>query len=630
MSTAKGRLAPHGSWLLLAGPVLMWRAHAGADLFDSGELSAAAFRLGGSHAPGQPLHALIAHTVALVPLGPVPWRMVAASVAGELAAAFLFGCITGLLLEQLGTPRRPWVRAAPDAAALGAVIASPMLRQATRVEVYGLALALTAFALLQLMRWAACLPDASAALRRAAFAAGLAAVVHPPHALAAVAAGAVLLVVARRDVLRRPRALGWATAAMLAGLLGYVYLPVRGAAGAPMWGDPTHLSGFLDYVSAAAYRANLGAGRTGSFAGNAVSVARFVVVASGLVPLAGALALALHARRTPTSRSLIAATLLAVPATMTAACLQPLATAIPDNVAYAAPAVGLLLSVGAAGVATLATVPRLSPVGVVALAALALNPVSLPAVPTTLASNVPALDTLARAFVDTPPPRALVLVETDFAGASFMMARAIEGARPDVALLVTGLATSSWHWRTLASHPLFDGNPVRGRGPDAHSRFVDGAVQRALGRVPIASEADAPVQGHGAVAGPYLVVPAGGEPTESACWRTSTGERLAPLLAREAARGPGGDRGQARAVVRDEEGRRALRLAVRGHATDALHALASALPWLPRDEHRRLQGEGEIPRPLPPDVRDPHAILCVARGPGARGGLAALRDGSRG
>ncbi len=612
MSAAPPRpLGPHAGWLVVAAAAIAWHAAAGAHVFDAGELVQAGFQLGGSHPPGQPLHALLAKAATLVPLGPVPWRMAWVSAAGAVAAAWLAGRITGLLLEQLDVRRGALARLAPDATALAVLLSGPVLRQAARVEVYGIALSLTLLSLYALLRWAGPEgPERGRALRVAALAAGLAAAVHPPHALAAVAVGLGLLLARRRDVLRSPRALGWAALGFVAAVLfSYSFLPGRAAAGAPMWGDPSTPGGLWDYVTARAYQQNLGS-VDGSITTHLGSGLRYVAVASGLVPLAGVALLAARAHRSDPARAAIVAAAVSV----LAAWVIPIDEAIPDAVAYAGAPVALAIAAGAAGLAFAAARAETAAArwgAGLAIAALALNPPALFSVRRVVSQDAPALETLAGALADTPPPRALVVVRGDFEGAAWMMAQGVDGARPDVAVFVPGLATSSWHWRSLTHHPLYDGRPIRGRGRDTRSAYVDGALSHAAGSVPLAL-GPMLLHGTGSLAGPYRIVWARAAADPGPVWRGAVGERLMSTVARDAAAGPEGDAGTLGAVIRHHQVSHAERLYVRGGTRAALADVRRAMRGLPHEE-RVLLSDAPVTarRPLPPIVQSPTSFLTT-------------------
>lgn len=604
-------IRPHLAVIVAAGAVLAWHAAAGPHLYDAGELVAAAWVLGGSHPPGQPLHALLGHALALVPLGPIVLRVALLSVAGELAAAWLVGQITALLLRAADAPARLPVRLAPDAAMVAALLAPPLLRQAARPEVYGLALALTLASALFALRWAR-----RARPSRDAFASalcvGLAAAVHPPHGLAAGLFCVVVAVAARRDLLVNGRAITLSAAALVLGLAVVVFLPIRAYAGAPMWGDPSTWHGFTDYVAASAYRHNL-KGTSGSVLATLGDVTLYALLAAGVLPALGAVALARATRTAGGAFPRIALGALVGSAVMLlAACLQPLEERNPDNVAYAAPAVALLIASGAAGFASLARRGAYALPAAVLLCVLALNSTSVLRASEALDASVPALETLSGSLVDSPPPRALVVAETDFVAASLMQSQTVDGARPDFALFVTGLATSSWHWRTLTHHPCFDGAPRRGAGRDARERYVNGAIQAALGRVAVASEPSWPLRGAGSVCGAYLMLPMSELEEPPAVLDSCIGERVERVLASDVLGEWGGDHDAAASVWRAHGIERAHRLAVRSRGRDALLSLARAEPRLPLEERAQMRAEPDAPlvRRPPPVVRDPHAFLA--------------------
>jgi hypothetical protein len=596
---------------------LAWHGVAGPHLFDTGELVAAAWTLGGSHAPGQPLYSVLGHAAMLLPIGPLEWRASVLSAAGAVAAAWCAGRLAGMMVEAWSRHRGPLERFTPDAVALATLLSPPLLRQATRPEVYAPTLALALAAILCLWRWASDGGRARAHLRRAALLAGLVTALHPPHALALVAAGIVLLALHDARLLRRPGALAGVVSFGVLGLAAHLLLPVRAAAGAPMWGDPTSLAGFFDYVSARAYRMNLGGEELGTGRG-AAQVLWYAARATGPVPLLGLLLLAGLAARTPpgaTRRAMLGAMAI-VPVTMLAAALQPLEERNPDNVAYFALPVALAVAAGAVGLLLFlrARASRSATVAAAALlAALAVHPTALARAPAAVRADAPALHALGALLTQAPPPRALTIVETDFVATTWWAARATEGARPDVALFATGLATSSWHWRTLEAHPAFDGVPVRGPGSDARSALVRGAVLRAQeAGAPIASEPDAPVEARGEVSGPYLLASLATEPPPPQ--RRSMAERLAPHLDREIARSRDGDHGAVGNVLRHHQVARVRRLLQRGHFAEGFPSLARALHFAPPHLRTAVRSaRGPWKAPVPPAVKAPDAYL-TARG----------------
>jgi hypothetical protein len=601
--------AARTAWMLASAIVLGWFAATGPQLYDGGELVAAASELGGSHAPGQPLHAVIGYAATLVPFGTIAWRVALLSVGCAVLAGFFGAKIVEHLIRDLP---RTWVTdLAPEAAGLGIVLAPSLLRQANRAEVYALALVLTLAALYALLRLER---RPLAAVATASFVGGLAAAVHPPHAMVVFAFTIAFAAIERRALVRTASAFPLFA---IGGGATYGYLPLRAAAGAPMWGSPETWTGFYDYVTASAYRKNLGAAAkdTGDVVLEAARTFGDALGYITLVPIALWLAFGLRDRRDVLLGAAAIAGLL--PGLVT-----PLSRANPDTVAYAGPFVSIAIAIAAIGVAR-ASVRFVSTkiAGTLAalalLGAVALHVTSADAIVERLRTDNFALDAYASSALEAPPPRALVAIESDFLGASWMMERAVADARPDVAFLVTGLSTSSWHWRSLAGHPCFDGSPSAGEGADAHERYSRGALALALGQVPIAAEPDGLVQRNGAVSGPYLVLPAGGVPTVGPVDDAGLGELFAPAIETAITRAPRGDADGAINVVRSAQLTRAERLFVRERLEAARRALLAAL--VDRPDVRRAIGERFTARvhPLAPFVVD-RAPLGRTAGDAAR------------
>ncbi len=596
-----------GAWL---GPQVATGPH----LFDAGELAEASVMLGGSHPPGQPLHAILSHAFLWIPLGSMAARLSLFSLMTTLCAALAMAALTEELLAASRIDG--WIRElAKAAAALSLVLADPVLRQALRIEVYGLSLLLTLASIALLMRWAR-LAQARYLLA-AAFCAGLCASAHPPQAASAVLVGLALVAVRPKLLTRKPSALVLAALFCVLGLAPYAYLFVRGLAHAPMWGTPTTLAGLLEYVTARAYAQNVVYGSADqSLLQNALAYGRYVVLATYGLPLVGTAIL--FAMR-PVHAWLPRGLALAVLAVLTAVSLQPLQENVPDHVAYASPMLGIVLALAAAGFASLGVFGGNASsrrpqawLGVAALVCLPLASAAHARTANTLRADLPLLETLTHALVETPPPRALVVATTDFTGASWMMSRAIDRTRPDVALFVAGLSTSSWQWRSLSTHPAFDGKPHRGPGRDGHERYLHGAISYALERVPVVLERDTALINTGAVVGGYALLEA--RSTLSAMERPraltrSIGERLERMIAAALVASPGGDSDAASAIARDHFIQRAERLLRTGQSKLALHALRSALPLIPERERALIAIDRELPVRSPPVIAEPHAFL---------------------
>lgn len=555
-------------WLLLLVAAAAFVTPSGPGIFDAGELTSAVIDLGGSHPPGQPLHALLAHVFLWIPLGTLAFRVALFSAATEAASAW---CVFALVRHWA-----PSSRIAPHAGALAALLSPPLLAQTTRVEVYGLALLLTLLAAIALCRWA---EGDGRGLRVGALLAGLCVGVHPPHALAAIALGVALLF----GVRRRFRGLPSATFFFVLGASVLAYLPLRWAAGAPMWGDPGTLSGFIDYVSGRAYLQNLDG--TSAGLGSSLETLGFALLCVGAL----AAGWPAFARTGGIRRAVLAGSGLA----LIAGLLQRLDPQNPDALAYLAPSVALGIAAGAAGLATMWRYgsPNARRFALGALLVGGAHPWAVAVGAADLDQDAPVLETLASLHTAAPPPRALTIVETDFAAAAWMQARAEEGARPDVALFVAGLATSSWHWQTLSSHPIFDGAPLRGSGIDARAQYLDGAYQGALGRVPIVSEtARLPLR---VLVGPVVA---------SSAAPNAYAERAFAHVTDAA--------GEARfetrtgAVLRDVLRVRAIRLAERSRRTEALSCLGRAYAFGPPPPP-----EDRGPGPIVPLVLDDASLL---------------------
>lgn len=605
--------------VLCAGGVLFAQCvAAGPHLHDTGELTVAALELGGSHAPGQPLHALIAHLLVRLPLGPISARVALLSAVCALIAAAFASAIVAELCAALALRSARAIAISRAAAALGVLVASPVLRQSLRPEVYTLALALFLAAAWLLVRWAR--SARSGLLWCASLLSGLAFCVHPPHALAA----AVLALCLALPQLKRsltPRAVIGAGLFGALGLLCLSFLPVRAHAGAPMWGDPTSLPGFIAYVSGKAYLAK---GGDRHYLGSLVDYLVYFARISSGASLAGLLALLAY--REP-ARELITGLALAVFAAFAATCLQPLEERIPDNVAYVGPGLCLCLVAAAAGYAALCVHGKhvLRAAGGLGLLLCALPPASWSQLPVQLRADLPALETLASMLLEAPPPRSLVVATSEFAVSSWMLGQAVDGARPDAVLFVPGLATSSWHWAQLRRHPAFDGKPRRVPGGDAHDQLTRGAVVAAIEQVPVALELELAGTRPNRIAGGYAVLDATRPAvTTPAFERHALAERWVHALAHDAERGPDGDEREGAAVIRGYLGARSRRLLEQGESVRALRGISFALWDLAPLDRRLIRAPQDQPVTRVPQFVDDPASLQSSQGDALRQAAAEL------
>lgn len=258
-----------------APPGLSW-AHASAD---GGDLITAARVRGVPHPSGYPTWTLLAALFSAWPAGTLAWRATLLSVvSGATAAALVAATVPWLLpTERItglqpgrrlsSTAGEPSPRRSPPAVLVlsqaPAVIAGLALAtvplfwgQATVAEVYALHACLAAAALWALLRWHA------GGDRRWAAAGGLFLGLGLGNHLTTVwllPAAAILLWAGGGQSGRpatRLRAFVIFTAALAAGLLVYLYLPLAAAGDPPVnWGNPQTLHGLWWLVSGQLYRA---------------------------------------------------------------------------------------------------------------------------------------------------------------------------------------------------------------------------------------------------------------------------------------------------------------------------------------------------------------------------------------
>jgi tetratricopeptide (TPR) repeat protein len=140
------RLAPWALFVLL-GSYFSLRAAPSLTWYDSGELAAAAFSLGLSHPPGQPLYQLLGHAASLLPVGDIAFRM---NLLSAWSAAAMLAALLPLARALFG----PGGATVGAVAALGAAAAPPVLEQATRAEVYAPAAATAMWAAVSVVGYA--------------------------------------------------------------------------------------------------------------------------------------------------------------------------------------------------------------------------------------------------------------------------------------------------------------------------------------------------------------------------------------------------------------------------------------------------------------------------------------------
>jgi hypothetical protein len=254
------------NWMkgLLAGgpPLLAYLSTASgfAHWLDSGEFVAAAADFGISHPPGHPLAAIVLGTANLLPIGALSFRIavLCAVLLAVAAVALFFAFETSLKVSEA---IRPALRFPLALAATWWVAGSQgWWFQAVRPEVYALQAALLCIAMERLLRVSISGQEGQEGdvrpLYQAALAFGLALANHHFIALLAIVPSLWLLLGIWKTWGWRPFA--WSTGFMSAGLMTYLYLPLR-ALQEPFLnlGDPSSPGRFVWVISAKAFQKSI-------------------------------------------------------------------------------------------------------------------------------------------------------------------------------------------------------------------------------------------------------------------------------------------------------------------------------------------------------------------------------------
>jgi Protein of unknown function (DUF2723) len=477
-------------WLPLRRPGLAWSAALltvgtyllgmARDLgfYDSGELALATVQLGLSHPPGQPLYTLLGFVFAkLSPFGALWGLNFLSALAGGLTLLPALSLTEGMLepdaAEHVATP---WLSCL--ALLVGAQHVA-LWEQATRIEVYALAVLLSLWGLAR----AAHLLDAGSKSRAAwgalGLSFGLAAAVNPVLAAFTCCAGLPAL---WRPFKTRALGPGHALALLAGGLTGlsvYLYVPlVAGRTDALVWGAPTSFGALLDYLGGKDFRTNLSV-PVGVWLRQMAGWTAFSLEFK-LLPLWG-IGLVAHALTPPRGLTRLAAPIACVLAVAYIARYAHFVPEVPDYVSYVSVASWLSL----AGCAALLS--RLwKQVG--RAAALGLGAVLIASV--LLAQPAPFVRTRARdhtaraiagALLQSAPPRAVLVAGSDHWVAPLWYLQEIEGQRPDVVVLASGLFSSTWYFEhVFRRHPDFARAPLRGPGGQLGriARLLDGNAER--------------------------------------------------------------------------------------------------------------------------------------------------------
>jgi len=225
-----------------------------AHWLDSGEFVAAAADFGISHPPGHPLASIVLGTANLLPIGALSFRIaiVCALLLAIATVALFFAFETSLKVTDA---IRPSLRAPLALGATWWVAGSPgWWFQAVRPEVYALQAALLCIAMERLLRVSVSGEGGDVRpLYQAALALGLALANHHFIALLAIVPSLWLFIGISKTWGWRPFA--WSIGFLCAGLLTYLYLPLR-ALQEPYLnlGDPSSPGRFIWVVTAQAFQ----------------------------------------------------------------------------------------------------------------------------------------------------------------------------------------------------------------------------------------------------------------------------------------------------------------------------------------------------------------------------------------
>ncbi|MGQ0721077.1 MAG: glycosyltransferase family 117 protein [Candidatus Eiseniibacteriota bacterium] len=416
---------------------------------DSGELATVAATLGIAHPSGYPLFAVLGRTwVLAAPMRIITWVNVLSAVLAAGAAFLVCRVIADVLPERLGRWRQ--VGAVTGAAAFA--FHGTLWSVATVTEVHALQMFLDAALLHAVVRaglWGRG-PVREPAFLGAGYFAGLCLSNHLTSAL--LLPGVALGAWRRRRELRPAVVAGAALLAVL-GASFYLVLPVRSAQEPLLdWGSPDTFESFMRHVSGAQYRVwmfSSGEGVTANLRELGAGMARFswpllALAAAGLW----------SARRVP---GLAGGTL----AMFALSAAYPLGYTIHDIATYFLPAflvAAVWIGTGTAWVAEAAAAWR--PLAKWTAARRVLPAVVLlPVVPLVGGwraadrSRDATIEAMARSFLETPAPNAVVLNRHwDVLMSPALYLQHVEGVRPDLAVLDQEHFRRSWKVPSLRRH----------------------------------------------------------------------------------------------------------------------------------------------------------------------------------
>lgn len=437
---------------------------------DAPELTGAAVALGVAHPPGYPLWTMLAHLFTAVPMGTIPFRVSAFSVLAACA------CVTVVYASTLRLTRNV---AASFAAGMLLALTPVFWTWSVVPEVFALHAALAAMLLGLLLSWH--LRPRPRAFIAAAFVGGLG---MTDQQTIALLGPAVLVLMWRRRRDLRWSTLGAATAAFIAGLLPYAYLPMAASRDpAWNWGD---ISSGAD-LGAHVFRTAFGTGQLvadRAFQGGP-SIDRILFFAGAIGPLTTALAIAgavvLFRRDRTWFWFVVCAFVVTGPAFVIYSNVN-LSTAVVRSVlerffllpvVVAAPLSGIGITVAisyARSISRVVTDVRLD-IGLAAASCAAAAALAIPSLPAIDQHENHNARTFAEDILASAPQGTILLASGDAAIWPIQYLRTVEGARPDLTYVEVPLLTSDWYVRQLQRRspelvlraPRYDGRTATSR-----------------------------------------------------------------------------------------------------------------------------------------------------------------------
>ncbi len=478
--------------ILAASPEPYW--------LDSPEFTAAAQTLGIPHPPGHPLYVMLVKPFTLLPLGGIAFRVALASAFFGAIASYILFHLIGKVIGVTAPDLPVWARALiAFATSLTASVSQGWWFQCVRAEVYALQIAIVLGALYPLVLY--CLKPSKSndhLLFTAAFVTGLGMTNHHFIMLAAVPA-AIPVIVAQaryRGGLGSLKLSGKLLAAGAAGLLPYLFLPIRSASGAAVSLGGVHsFKDFFWVVSAKVYQKSMEKEHAASLTERSVDALFTMMGEIGpIILVAAAAGLYLLLRRQPTRMIGLVLTLV-IAITILLRSVMGFDPFNPDYYGYMLPALACM----AAGFAAFAAIlidavmrnlKRGPQVAIVLIIALTILPVARArkARPKVDLSSFRTTRLVFDLSLDRAKPGTLVLSSNYKLFFVLWSARFIDGSRPDITVINPQMFGYPGYLRTtLLEHPKL--RPLA-RSMVAHGKITESTAADLAWKGPLRIEPD--------------------------------------------------------------------------------------------------------------------------------------------